>query len=292
MNRVFDAIFPMIANYIYNSQVRKKIHPIDEEGKDIEPEGILHYIENSDKISLDILKEQYDETFNTKEKIEDKAKTNIIGISISITLIMGASGVLSILNSKYPIPILPWIAFALMVASIVYMLVAGILVIRLLTNENEVYVVSLSSLISGDEALRNEYDKCISQNRNKNTIRNNYLFTSYECIRNSLVCLFIILILTTIPLDFQNKGKNDSPLYPLKSYSIMYSSSAVDCIKEYDVQGIVENTILETIEKVGTNDSIQAFGVVEEANNLFIKFRVIDNSIEVLLIEPYTNIAN
>ena len=46
-----------------------------------------------------MLKEQYDETFNTKEKIEDKAKTNIIGISISITLIMGASGVLSILNS-------------------------------------------------------------------------------------------------------------------------------------------------------------------------------------------------
>ena len=58
----------------------------------------------------------------------------------------------------------------------------------------------------------------------------------------------------------------------------MYSSSAVDCIKEYNVQGIVENTILETIEKVGTNDSIQTFGVVEEANNLFIKFRVIDNS--------------
>ena len=48
MNRVFDAIFPMIANNRYNSQVRKKIHPIDEEGKDIESEGILHYIENSE----------------------------------------------------------------------------------------------------------------------------------------------------------------------------------------------------------------------------------------------------
>lgn len=173
MGKIFDAIFPMIANYRDNLKVRKKIHPTDDEGNKIEPEGILAHIENSNELDLKVLEDQYGETLRIKEKIEDKAKTNIIGISISITLIMGASGILSVVNDKYQLPILSWITFALMVVSIAYMLTAGILVIRLLTNENEVYVVNLNSLILGEEILRDDYDKCISQNRNKNTIRNN-----------------------------------------------------------------------------------------------------------------------
>ncbi len=287
MGKIFDMVFPMIANHRDNSSVRKNIHPTDDTGKEIAPEGILSYIENSDKLDLKILKEQYDETFRTKEKIEDKAKTNIIGVSISITLIMGASGMLSVLNNKYPFPILSWVAFALIVVSIVYMLTAGILVIRLLTDENEVYVVSLNSLALDGETLRNDYDKCISQNRNKNIIRNNYLFTSYECIRNSLVCLFIILVLTTAPLSFQHEEENDSLLYSSQPYSFMYSSSAVAYIKKNNVQGIVENTIFKVIGKVEASDTAQTFGIVEESNKLFVKFNVIGNSVEILIIEPY-----
>lgn len=188
MNKVIDLVFPMISNYQVNADLRKKIHHKDENGQDIEPESILSYIENSDLINLDILKGWYDETFKAKEKIEDKAKTNIIGISISITLIMGASGILSVLNNKYPSPAVSWVAFVLIVVSIIYMLTAGILIIRLLTNENEIYMVTLSELASGGEILRDQYGKRISQNQNKNVIRNNYLFTSYECIRN-FTCL-------------------------------------------------------------------------------------------------------
>ena len=126
MNKVIDLVFPMISNCQANANLREKIYPKDENGQDIEPESILSYIENSDRIDLDILKGRYDETFKTKEKIEDKAKTNIIGISISITLIMGASGILSVLNNKYPSPAVSWVAFVLIVASIIYMLIAGI----------------------------------------------------------------------------------------------------------------------------------------------------------------------
>ena len=76
MGKIFDMVFPMIANHRDNSNVRKKIHPTDDTGKEIAPEGILSYIENSDKLDLKILKEQYDETFRTKEKIEDKQVNN------------------------------------------------------------------------------------------------------------------------------------------------------------------------------------------------------------------------
>ena len=287
MNKVIDLVFPMISNYQVNADLRKKIHPKDENGQDIEPESILSYIENSDLINLDILKGWYDETFKAKEKIEDKAKTNIIGISISITLIMGASGILSVLNNKYPSPAVSWVAFVLIVVSIIYMLTAGILIIRLLTNENEIYMVTLSELASGGEILRDQYGKRISQNQNKNVIRNNYLFTSYECIRNSLVCLFVILILTTIPINSKSEDISDNALYQSETYSILYTSSAVDYIQKHDAQSIVERSIFEAVERIEKNNNAQALGIIDERNHLFIKFRVIDNSIEILLIEPY-----
>ena len=50
MGKIFDAIFPMIANYRDNLKVREKIHPTDDEGKEIEPEGILAHIENSNEL--------------------------------------------------------------------------------------------------------------------------------------------------------------------------------------------------------------------------------------------------
>lgn len=286
-NKILDLVFPIVSNCRDNAKLREKICPKNETGQDIDPESILSYIENSDRIDLNILKGQYDETFKIKEKIEDKAKTNIIGISISITLIMGASGILSVLNNKYSIPVVSWVAFVLIVASIIYMLAAGILVIRLLTNENEVYIVTLGELASGGETLRDQYGKRISQNRNKNLIRNNYLFTSYECIRNSLICLFVILVLITIPLDLKNDDISDRVLYLSETYSIMYSSSAVDYIQKHDTQSIVERDIFEEVKKIEKNDNAQAFGIIDEINHLFIKFKVIDDSIEILLIEPY-----
>ncbi len=287
MNKVIDLVFPMISNCQANAKLRKKIHPKDENGQDIEPESILSYIENSDLINLDILKGWYDETFKAKEKIEDKAKTNIIGISISITLIMGASGILSVLNNKYLSPAVSWVAFVLIVVSIIYMLTAGILIIRLLTNENEIYMVTLSELALGGKILRDQYRKRISQNQNKNVIRNNYLFTSYECIRNSLVCLFVILILTTIPINLKSEDISDNALYQSETYSILYTSSAVDYIQKHDAQSIVERSIFEAVERIEKNNNAQALGIIDEKNHLFIKFRVIDDSIEILLIEPY-----
>lgn len=85
---LLDAIFPVIPNCRANKIVRQRIHPKNENGEDIEPSGILSFIENADNLSLEIIKEQYNETFKVKEKLEDKAKTNIIGVTISITLII------------------------------------------------------------------------------------------------------------------------------------------------------------------------------------------------------------
>lgn len=120
-------------------------------------------------------------------------------------------------------------------------------------------------------------------------IRNNYLFTSYECIRNSLICLFAILLLTAAPLSFQSEEKNDNLLKFSQVYSFMYSSDAVDYIKKSNVQNDVENSILNVIGKSETNDMPQTFGIVAEHSKLFIKCNVIGKTVEIILIEPYTD---
>ena len=58
----------------------------------------------------------------------------------------------------------------------------------------------IGTTVRADANVRVEYDRCITKNRTTNLIRNNTVFTSYECIRNSLVCLFVILLLSAAPI--------------------------------------------------------------------------------------------
>lgn len=288
MGKILDVVFPMIANHKANKALYEKIHPKNEAREDIKPAGVLCNVDNADKFSMETLKEQYAATFKTKDKLEDKAKTNIIGITISITLIMGASGILSTLNKKYSSLLLSWILFALFLITVAYMLTAGLLVIRLLISENEIYVVKLNSLASGGMELRDDYDMCISLNQIKNTIRNNHIFTSYECIRNALVCLFIVLVLVAVPINMPKDNTDKELIYSSQSYSFLFSSSAVDYLKDNEIRDAVEKVIVSTINTSKPNEETQTFGIVDNRNNLFIKFQVADIVVTVLIIEPYT----
>lgn len=98
-----------------------------------------------------------------------------------------------------------------------------------------------------------------------------------------------ILLLTAAPLSFQSEEKNDNLLKFSQVYSFMYSSDAVDYIKKSNVQNDVENSILNVIGKSETNDMPQTFGIVEEHSKLFIKCNVIGKTVEIILIEPYTD---
>lgn len=281
---IIDLLFPMAANWEDNKKLRAKIKAQNDDCSSNPVESILSTVKKPDDLATDVFENLYNDTLKAKDKIEEKAKTNIIGVSISITLIMGASGMLSALNEKFQISWFAWVAFILMLAAVIYMLFAGILVIRLLTNENEVYTLDLNSFLPGSNSLmRKEYDRCIILNRYKNIIRNNYLFTSYECIRNSLICLFAILVMTTIPLSTP-KG-NQNIVYVSDPYSFRYSSSSVEYLKQNDVQKIVESYITSVVENKKSNTE-QTFGVVEEDCNLFIKFDVSGSTINVLLLEP------
>lgn len=198
IRKVFDLIFPFVACFLDNQTIKQKQSS----------RNILDDIDNPDAISIDTLKSRYSDAMYQKDKLEDKAKINVVGISIAISLILGASNFLTVVSNKYPCSIFSWvlsytlftwIIFILFVFAVSYLLIAGIVAIEVLIKENKVFTIDLKYFAANTADLRQNYGKRISENDFQNLIRNNIIYTSYECIRNALICLFILLVFLAMP---------------------------------------------------------------------------------------------
>lgn len=188
--KIVSAIFPFIDLISANRIMQNKINT---------SEGTLKDIYNAEKIDLSVIKQLYDQTFTVKDKFEDKAKSQIFAITIAITVIFGASNLLKSISEKYSLLWVNWIVFTLYTTAIIFFIIAGILATRLLMHENQVSIISLESY-TNNLILREQYDIATTSNINRNIKRNNYIFTSYQCMRNALICLFIVSIIAIIPI--------------------------------------------------------------------------------------------
>ena len=116
-------------------------------------------------------------------------------------------------------------------------------------------------------------------------IRNNNIYSSYECIRNALICLFAIFLLTSIPVapgaDETNWRINDSP------YSFVYSAETIPKLEGGISQRTVEESILYAMENYISGDTGDVIGIIDDKQNLFIEFSLADETILVKMIESY-----
>jgi hypothetical protein len=284
MNKFIEAIFPMYANHIYNKKVRIKIDNFSEEEEDVISNDSI----KGDDIKF--YKEHYSETFVVKDKLEDKAKTNIIGLTIAITLILGSSDIISAIYDKYSSTFMEWVVFGILSATVIYMISAGILAIQVLITNNKMYFVNIERQLAGEQTLISNYRSCTNLNQLQNTIRNNSIFTSYECIRNALFCLFLIFIFIIIPVKNSETTINEPGLIETNissQYEFLYSRMAIDFIKTNNIQSTIEDTIINNIEKnsdaFNSNESV---GIADNVNKIYIKYRLVDNRVDILLIEP------
>ena len=264
---MIECVFPSLSNWLYNRRVREKIEKeanLDTPNAKVSPVNL----------TKESLKELYDNDLHIKDKLEDKAKTNVIGVTISVTLIMGAYSLLQNISERHGIGALYCVAFALFVCAVVYMLAAGIHAIHVLTAENEIYTASFKP--EDDQYNMEDLNKVIGLNRAKNTLRNNYVFTSYECIRNALICLFAVMLIAIIPV--QNcKDKAEYGRY--ENYYL--SSNAMQTIHD----GVDLPTVTDYIESQPRSEN--TFNVVDDKDRLFIKYTIEADKTIIHLIEPY-----
>lgn len=249
---IIGQVFPSVSMRKANKQLKEKINCGESQSN-------RAFMDNFDQIPIESFRQRYAETFEVKNKFEDKAKTNVIGITIAITIIMGSSDLTDSLISKYSCITMHWISFIILLAAILYLLVSGIDAIKVLFNENTMSTVNLSNLATNDVDTKEKYDDCTNRNISQNIIRNNIVYSSYICIRNALICVLVLFILVSIP--FTTAKSKDNTTMDLSESSISYSETIIIP----DAIGRIDSCIIQDGEGIGIVRSPQRQGELPPA---------------------------
>ena len=268
LQSIIGQVFPSISTRKANKQLKEKINSTESQSN-------RAFMDNFDEIPIESFRQKYAEAFEVKNKFEDKAKTNVIGITIAITVIMGASGLTGELISKYPSFILHWLSFAILLAAIIYLLVSGIDAIKVLFNENEMSIVDLPDLGADDVDTKEKYDNCTNRNINRNIVRNNIVYSSYICIRNALICMMVLFVLVSIPLT--TAKSKDSKIVVSSGSSISYSSTII-IPDEIDVADI-NNCVIQDREDRDSIDDGTIYSFVNINKNYYIQYKCFGSEI-------------
>lgn len=206
-NIIIENTLPFLQNKKYNRPIEENIDKLNKtEIEDINLDK-LGYSSNLTNVPINIIENSYRDSLERKKVIEDKAKINVIGITIFISLISSLSSsivkIYSFTNNKFVRLGIYLCCFV----TILYMLQGGILALEVLMNKNRVYLLTEEELSIQDKSKQKKaYARSIELNGYSNTLRNNYIFSSYQCIRNALIFLMIITLIYVFP--YLNNGND------------------------------------------------------------------------------------
>lgn len=252
-------IIPVIDAIRANKNLKEKI-----ENQDVEvPEKI-------GEIDIKCLEEDYQNAIDTKNRFEDKAKTIVAALTISITLILNLSKIIDTISDKYRMQIINILIFALALLAIIYMLVAGIMSVQVLIKENVLYPISLKERSKKDKS---SFYKKTQLNIKQNLIRNNIIYASYQSIRNSAICLVIIFILAILP--YQNSNKSNV-VYERENtnVNICYSLDAMNWLMENN-RDISFAKLIDAYAK--DNENTTTKNIYDKENQIIVTIKKVDN---------------
>lgn len=279
---VLEQVLPTLSVRRANKYLAQKINSEDSQSN-------VSYMDNIDEITIDSFKQKYAETFETKNKFEDKAKTNVIGITIAITVIMGASGLTGSLSSKYPSAVLHWISFSILLVAIIYLLISGIGAIKVLFKENSMSTVDLFDMSTDSIKAKEKYDDCINRNINRNIIRNNIVYSSYICIRNALICLVLLFVLISIPFDTSKSNISDAFVIQ-NELSISYRST-ISIPDDISIADINDSIIQDKKGREFFEDGT-VFSFVNMEGKYFVQYKCYGSEIIVEEFSCFDNVLN
>ena len=228
------------------------------------------------------LNDLYEREFSRKDKFEDKAKTNVAAVTIFVTLIMGSYTLIDNIAKKYPTVIVSLIASSLFLIAVIYMFLAGYNAFYIISEVNIVYRRRIG--VKKEENIKKGYIKNTCYNRVINLIRNNYISVSYACLKNALICLLLVMLISVFPYNILGGSKNYS--VQASKIKIFYAATCNDVISKEIERKYIENLILEKVTSIKNNSEMISF--VDENKRLFIKMSIEGDKVIVYLIEPYT----
>lgn len=278
LTTVIYSIFPIIGNKASNKALKAKIENADSDDPTLDTPRKTS--SNPEAITEEILKGRYESALKTKDKLEDKAKATIVCVTVSVSLIMGASGLLNTVASKYVFSLVAhWVSYILLLYAVLSMIFAAIMDVKVLADENTVYTLPIGD--SGERKL-NAYDLCVGKNDTQNLIRNNYVFSAYESIRNALICLFIILAFAVLPIqNIVSPEKKNMEGKAGRDYS--YAESTIKTLEQHNVDTI-KNIVETALPSMNVEDG-KIYSIADSENSLFVRFLVNEEDINILSID-------
>ena len=158
------------------------------------------YMKGYETLNLSDAQKFLDKTFEARKTIEDKAKINMLGVTISVSLIIGLSQIFDKHDLFLGPPFIRFLSALLAFYSLSSMLVSTALSLLILGRLNVIY-----DLYPPDKILETDAEKVdiiavnAELNMNYNIKRNNYLYLSYHHIINSLLGLFLLFLVVIVP---------------------------------------------------------------------------------------------
>src|SRR5690606_3719665 len=204
-----NIIFPFPKLLKASRTINKKIYRLNKSTE--EDPYTYEYASNNLNIEDKVLLDTLNDTIEKKKTLEDKAKSTLIAITISTTLIANILKFLQDINGNpvFVMILLLTIGFL----SLLYMVVAGLLSLYCISEVNSVAVMYPEDYLLSEEEKKTQIADNIEYNFLNNLKRNNLMATSYKCIIVSLLLLIVFFIISSITIGFGFNSQDDVPVF-------------------------------------------------------------------------------
>ncbi|MCG3670129.1 hypothetical protein L5F33_07645 [Aliarcobacter butzleri] len=152
------------------------------------------------KSDKSIIEKIYNDTFEIKKLIDDKAKTGIIGVTITV-------GLISSISTNFEN--LSFVSILLYIIALVYSFISGYLSLTLLSNKNIIYKLKTDDAFLEENELKEAMIINTKLNIKHNVNRQNYVYSSYRHLIYSLV-IMVFAFLLNICFSQKSTEKNQN----------------------------------------------------------------------------------
>ena len=251
-----DQIVPFWKNYKDKKTLKEKIEKLSEIDEKYIDLRKFNTAGDFSQVPLCIVQESYNKSLDRKKILEDKAKVNVLGVTIFISIIAAVSENVVSLYSAFENVYIRFFFYGIGIISVAYIMVSGLLAIELLMDINTVCLVEEQQQILPCDIQKKIYSKNMGLNDYYNLIRNNYIYTSYQCLRNGLVVFVFIYAIALWPGLYVDKEKETIKEYIIKIEVLQSKVNELECSQKQIENKIIknENTLNEVLTRILKNE--------------------------------------
>ena len=210
-----------------------------------------------------------------KSSLEDKIKSSLFSITLGITIQALAVSLLFNDSIGKQSVCFRGIVFAVGIASLCYLLIAGYHAIKAISEEIIIYKLSASEMSSEKpEELNKAYAACVELNTHANTIRNNILSVTYRSIVIGLCLIVIFFVLVGGASLFIGESKDKEVKIDMKLHP---NWDEFQLIKS-DIKNLPKSSDIQSLDDKNTRQDEIITLMKKEVAELKIKIKNLENT--------------